>query len=342
MRITIADVARRARVSTATVSRALNGKGSIDVDTRARVEAAMKELNYTPNLTARHLGQGKGYMIGLVLPDIANPFFPLVARGAGDVATQHGYTLVLANSDGNEQTEADALRALLGRRVDGILLAPAAAQSPGLVDLVAGRIPAVLLDRPVPGAHVDLVTGDNREGGALTARHLVALGHRRLGLIAGPENLASAAERREGFLDAARAAGAETKPEWQASGNFQLLAGYEAMMRILSVPERPTAVACANDLMALGALRALRVAGVKVPEEMALIGYDDIPMASLSDPALTTIVQPAYRLGAAAMERLLARVDGGEEGPPFTTVLPVRLVTRESCGSGKRGLPPWL
>lgn len=126
MRTTIADVARRAGVSTATVSRVLNGKGPIDADTRARVEAAMKELNYTPNLTARHLGQGKGYLIGLVLPDIANPFFPLMAKGAGDVASQHGYTLVLANSDGNEETEAEALRALLARRVDGILLIPAA------------------------------------------------------------------------------------------------------------------------------------------------------------------------------------------------------------------------
>lgn len=341
-RVTIADVARHAGVSTATVSRMLNGKGAIDPATRSRIEAAVRTLNYTPNPAARQLGSGLSHMVGLVLPDIANPFFPLVARGASDVARQRGYTVVLANSDGDPEIEADAARALLGQRVDGVIVAPAGERTAGLDRLAGGGLPVVLLDRPIAGVDLDCVCADNRGGAALVARHLFELGHRRFGFISGPAGVASAADRRYGFASTAEELGAELRAEWVADGDFQLLSGFRAMQRILSEPVRPSAVACANDLMALGALRALRLAGLRAPEDMAVVGYDDIPMAAMADPALTTVSQPAYRMGAVAMERLLARLAGDDAGRPETTRLPVRLVVRESCGGGRRGQPEWL
>lgn len=343
MSVTIADVAKLVGVSTATVSRVLNGKATVDPETRARVQEAMRELNYTPNLSARQLGTGQSMMLGLVLPDITNPFFPLVARGAGDAAHQSGYTLVLANSDGDPRLEEEALRALIGRRVDGIIVAPAANRAAWVKDIVGDQVPVVLLDRHVDGPAMDCVAADNRAGSALAAQHLLELGHRCIGYISGPEGLASADERRESFIARATAGGAEMRPEWIVGGDFQLLSGFQAMQQLLLQPERPTAVACGNDLMALGALRALRQAGLTPPHDMAIVGYDDVPVAALSEPALTTVAQPAYRMGAAAVELLLQRIHApGEEAEPVSLALPVRLVVRESCGGGKRGEPLWL
>lgn len=329
---TIRDVARAAGVSPATVSRALNGSGYVSPETRQRVLDAAARLGFTPSYIARSLVRKATRTLGLLVPDITNPYFPAIARGVEDAAARAGYSVVLCNTDGDPDHEEDYIQFLRERQVDGLVLI---ASSPRAGELVArgDAPPVVFVDRVPPGARADVVVVDNRRGMLEATRHLLALGHRRIGFVAGRVGSGTAEERLAGYLAALGEAGIAPDSRYIAPGDFTFQGGYQAARGLLSLPDRPTAVVAANDLMAVGVCRAALEAGLRIPRDLAVVGYDDIPMAELIHPPLTTVAQPTYQMGELAARLLMERLEGRAGPEPRRVVLEARLVVRESCGA---------
>jgi LacI family transcriptional regulator len=320
---TIRDVARRAGVGTGTISRLLNDPKSVSPATRKRIEEAIAALGYRPNQMARSLSLGRTMTVGLVIPDIANPFFPQITRGLTDSVRATGYEVLLANSDGDPNEEHSLLETLASR-VDGIVLAPAAARAPA----ARPPLPLVLVDRGWRGDGADRVTAENREAMRRLVQRLFDGGHRAFAFLGGPPDIDTAAERRAGFEDAVEGR-ADVSVHWTA-GPFRMESGYDRTRALLRAGARFTAVVAANDMLAAGALRALSEASVRVPAEVSLTGFDNLPWAALLTPALTTVDQSAYALGREAGELLLTRLAGGT-GPPVTRRLAARIVWRDSA-----------
>ncbi len=328
---TIRDVAQRAGVSKSTVSHVLNGTRYVRPELAERVRRAMAELNYTPNQLARSLRRKTTHTIGLITPDNANPFFAQVAQAVEEVCFRRGYTVLLGNAAGDPARELHYIRVMVEKQVDGLIVAASGLHSEHLRPSVLGQIPVVLVDRSLPGLDVDRVVADHRRGGRLATEYLLSLGHRHIACIAGPADISAGNERLAGYREALEGAQLPMVPSLVVEGAFDLASGYRAMQRLLELPEPPTAVFAANDQMALGALRALREAGISVPQGCSVIGYDDTPLASYVHPPLTTVHQPVARLGHLAAETLLARL-AEPDRPVQYHVLPVELVVRESCG----------
>jgi LacI family transcriptional regulator len=315
---TLRDVAARAGVSTATVSFVLNDTKPVSPETRARVLAALADLDYRISPSARALRTGRHHAIGLLLPDLANPFFPALAQAVTDAAWARNHALILASSGSDPASEAEALAAL-AERADGIIWIPST-DAP----LHRPSGPTVILDRPSPAlADFDSISADHRAGGALVAGAFRAQGRTRIGLLAGPAASPSAAARAEGFL--ANAAGLTVI--WHHELNFTLDLPAEAASW-LAAP-RLDGVFAASDVVAIGALRILRSLGRRVPDDIAVIGFDDIPWAALTEPPLTTIRQPVADLGAQAVATLFERI-GHPERAPTQHRLPVTLIERQS------------
>lgn len=313
---TLRDVAQAAGVSAATVSFVLNQTKPVAAETRARVERALAELGYRVSLSARALRTGRHHAIGLLLPDLANPFFPALAQAVTDSAWARGHALILASSGADPATEAEALAAL-GERADGIIWIPGSAAPQTLP-----AQPTVILDRPSAAlTRYDSISADHYEGGAAVAALLRAQGRTRIGLLSGPTVSASAASRRSGFLDHAD----DFNVVWQQMVNFSV--DLPAQTRDLLADPRIDCVFAASDVVAIGALRILRALGRAVPGEVAVVGFDDIPWAALVEPPLTTIRQPVAALGDCAVETLLARI-AEPDRPPCQLRLPVTLVER--------------
>lgn len=329
---TIRDVARRAGVGVGTVSRVLNSKGHVSNATREKVLRAVEELNYQPNNLARSLATGRSRLVALVIPDITNPFFPTVARGVEDAASTMGYTVVLCNTDGDPAQEMAYAKTLRELRVDGIIFVVSSPDSAAVWELLRGHFPLALIDRQVEGASVDAVLVDNVSSAREATRHLIRLGHRRIAHISGPPQLTTSRDRLRGYLEALGEAGLEADETLIRAGDFRYHSGYARMKELLEAQDPPTAVFAANDLMAIGAIRALGESGRRVPDDVAVVGFDDILLASLVRPALTTVSQPAYQMGVTATELLIRRMDGLVSGPPQEVVLTPQLVIRESCG----------
>ncbi len=324
---TIRDVATRAGVSVATASRVANDHPGVREPARSRVLAAIADLGYRTNALARGLTKGTLKTIGLVIPDVMNPFFPALARAVEDAAHADGYALILGNSDNDPEREAAYIRLLHDRFVDGIIVASSGA--PGALQDLVGETPIVLLDRRVPGWLVPGVSTDNRAGARLAIQHLVARGHRRICHLGGPAELTSSADRREGYEEALRAAGIEPRSSWYLAGAFTFEDGYERMLRLIEDDTACTAVFAANDLIAIGALQACQDRGWAVPARMAIVGFDDLLLARLVRPRLTTVLQPAYQAGTLAW-RLLAERLADPGAHPSDVVLQPRLVVRET------------
>jgi LacI family transcriptional regulator len=332
MGTTIKDVAREAGVSQATAARALAGYGYASERARKKVLAAAERLGYRPHAVARALVSGSTRTLGLVVGDIENPFFALVARGMADVAGRRDYTLLLANSDEDLEEERRAVETLLARRVDGLAVAPT---SPGslahLSPVAAHGTPLVVLDRPLRGLRVDTVTADNAGGAAAAVGHLIALGHRRIGVVSDSPEIGSTAERLRGFRAAMRAAGLEVDGGLVSVGGPSADDGYRSARTLLERRDRPSALFTANNLMTLGAVRALCDLGLHMPDDVALLGFDDTDWTTIVSPPLTVVAQPVYELGRVAGERLLLRC-AGHAGAPRRIRLPTELVVRASCG----------
>lgn len=335
-RITAHDVAALAGVSQATVSLVLTGnpRARVSEETRARVRRAASELGYRPNLLARGLVQRRSYALGVLVPDLANPFYVDVVTGVERVAAEEGYGVLLC--DARERGAAAHVEMLRARLVDGVIVDAVGAAS--LPEEALAGLNVVLVDEPSerwPG-----VASDARAAGRLAAEHLLGLGHRCVGYFGPATDVHAYRMRERGFVERVREAGVGIRSEWLRRVPPTVAGGAEAMRLVLAGAERPTAVFCGNDLLALGALKGCVVAGVGVPEAMSVVGCDDIEMARVVTPELTTVAVPARELGARAARLLIRRVEGGEEGTrPPRAPLPVRLRPRGTSGPAPEGNP---
>lgn len=330
---TIKDVAREAGVSIATVSRVFSGRDPVSGKVSERVREAAERLAYRPNALARSLRARTTKTVGLLVPNVMNPFFTAAARAVEDAARRRGYTMVLGNTNEDPATEELYLKVLLEKRVDGLVVCPARARFPMLAEIVRDGVPVVFLDRFVEGTEAPVV----RISGGRAVRQLVAylrdLGHERIAIISGPPETVPGAERLQAFLDGARESGVSVREELIRIGDFRRPSGRAAMEELLALEERPTAVFAANNLMTLGALEGVRAAGLRIPEDISVASFDDVTWFSLLDPPLTAIAQPVGDVGAAAAEALLVMVEDGRSPVPFSAE--ATLVVRESCGPPK-------
>ena len=327
----IRSVAEKAGVSVTTVSHVVNKTRFVAPETELRVRQAMQDLNYRPNILARSLRRGETKTIGLILPDSANPFFAESARYLEEAAFQQSYSLILCNTNGDLEKERRYTDVLLNKQVDGIIFMAAGDDKQSLLELVNRQFPVVVVDRILDHLEVDAVISDNHLSGYLATRYLLECGHKRIGIICGPSNVNPSAQRVTGYKKALTEANINADPELEVIGDFHPGSGYSGTRQLLQ-KAHPTAIFACNDLMAIGALRAIREAGLSVPEDISLIGHDDIEIASYIQPALTTIAQPIERLAETAIQFLLERIEKPNI-PPRRTILPNRLVKRQSARS---------
>jgi LacI family transcriptional regulator len=333
---TISDVAKRAGVSAMTVSRVVNGTGYTSAETRARVEAAIDELGYVPNALARQLRSKRTKSIALLVADISNPFFTTIARGVEDFFVSHGYSVMFCNTDEDAAEEEQYLRMLIERQIDGVLLVPARSSGESFELLHAHRVPVVVIDRRIAARDVDSVRCDSEAGAHALVQHLVELGHRRIAVLTGPATISTSVDRVAGARRALEEAGLELLDDLVQYGGYNFgksnqADGHRMALEMLAGRgERPTAVFCANNFIAFGAIRALRESGLKVPDDVSVVAFDDLPEEWVSEPFLTVARQPAYQIGHTAASMLLDHVSSASQSSGESVVLPFELIIRRS------------
>jgi LacI family transcriptional regulator len=329
---TIRDVAREAGVSVATVSRVFNNSGPVRAETRQRIDEVAKRLSYTPNGAARMLSTRRTQTIGVLLPDLYGEFFSEVIRGIDQVVQRAGWHLLVSSSH-NERAEIEAALRVMRGRVDGLIVMSPDLDAHTLARNLPEGLPVVLLNCEADGRTFDSINIDNYGGARAVTEHMLSLGHTRIGLITGPLRNHDARERLRGSHEALRTAGVEPVPELEVTGDFSETSGHAAALRLLELDPRPTAVLAANDSMAIGALSALREAGVRVPEDVAVAGFDDIPIARFVTPALTTVRVSIPELGGLATRRLFDALASRNRQEREQQLLSTQLVVRRSCGA---------
>ncbi len=341
MTATIGDVARRAGVSTATVSRVLAGLGGAGLETRERVLDAARELGYRPSGVARSLKRRTTQTLGLIITDIENPFFPQLVRAVEDVAREHGFALLLCNATDDVDREASYLDLLVDRRVDGVIIAVSGLGARHGEWLAEPPLPIVLVNTVAPGLPHPSIASDSVDGGRQAGTHLLDLGHRRIGILTAGARNADAPARVAGVRKALAAFGLDPDTAPVVFGEPDVGGGETALCQLLELAPDTTGVVAYNDLMAIGAMRAIRASGRMVPGDISVVGFDDVAIAAYTDPPLTTVAQSIAELGRWAVERLVERLastepdrdaDGGRDHVVPRTVLPVRLVARGSSG----------
>jgi LacI family transcriptional regulator len=331
--VTIYDIAKKANVSPMTVSRVINQSPLISHETRRKVEEAIKELDYIPNKMARSLVSNRTKLVGLAVPDITNPFFTKLTRGAEDKAMQAGYQLILGNTDENLDKESKYMDLFLSTGVDGVLIvAVEDASLANLRKLAKRNVPFVLADRHIDGIATDLVQGDNADTVRLLVRHLLDRGHRRIALFNGPGSLSNARERKAAFRESLASAGLECSPRLMLETHFKVdnMKDIVANLLSLSGTDRPTAIVAANNFIGVNTVRALRELNIPVPEAIAVVCFDDPEPIPDYNPFLTVAAQPAYDLGYIGMQLLIERMEGHAPKQPRKIVLPSALVIRKS------------
>jgi LacI family transcriptional regulator len=327
----IYDVAREARVSIFTVSAVINNKGRVSATLARRVEAAIRKLHYRPNLLARSLAKQQTHTIGMVVTDIANPFFPAIVRGAEDAAQKAGYSVLLCNSDDKQDKEALYLELLISKRVDGIILN----KTPGLLSagqrrmLADSKVPIVLLMRTCPRLKADIVQTDDRQGAHDAVAHLARVGHKQIALVGGPLHVSNARARQQGYVEALEEFGLPFDPKLVYEGDYRIDSGHRAGLALL--PYRPDAVLVTNYLMTVGFMSAADELEMQCPEDFALVSFDDYPWLGCFRPRLTTVELPKYELGDAAVRLLLDRIQGNRSRAQNINLAP-QFRVRESCG----------
>lgn len=330
--VTIKVVAAEAQVSTATVSRVLSGLNGVGKAARERVLQTVRRLDYQPNRLARDLRAGLRKVIGVIIPDLQNPFFPGVVHGVEAVLYQAGYTLVLGHSDGVAEREQAHLAMLRGEGAAGVILIPDNGPGADYRALREWKLPVVAVDRAPSGLEVDLVSCNNREGTQRATEHLLQHGYQDIAFINGPENLSVSQERLRGYQDALRAAGITPPAPFVLHSDFRQAGGRSGMQRLLSLAKPPRAVLIGNNLMTLGALEAIYERGWRVPEQVAVVGFDDLPWAGSLRPPLTAVAQPLEEIGRTAARLLLERLQRPDH-MVRQVVLPTQLIVRDSCGA---------
>ena len=334
---TIRDVAEAAGVSIATVSAVLNNSARVSPAREARVRRAVADLGYTPQRSARSLRQGKTMMLSLIVPDIANPFFGTVGRIVEQEADKRGYALLLSNSGEDEVKERRYLQHAHAHNVDGLILSITGPWQSYTADWRQHiGVPAILVDRDLPTLELECVTTDNRLASELAVRHLLALGHRRIGAVLGPEHLSPSAERSEGFAAAIADSDADREPALFRHADFHSPDAYAKCQALLAMPEPPTAIFVANNLMAIGAMRAVSEAGLRCPADLSLVAIDDFEWTTAFYPRLTTVSQPIEAIARRAVERLMNLLDGGPPTNPRKELLRPELIVRDTCSQPSR------
>ncbi|MBA2871237.1 LacI family transcriptional regulator [Anoxybacillus calidus] len=327
---TIRDVARLAGVSVATVSRVLNQNGYVNEETEKRVRRAIQELNYKPNEVARTLFKKTSKTIGLIVPDISNPFFPELVRAVEDVTNIYDYTVILCNSDEKNEKEKEYIEVLKQKYVDGVILTTNQLE---LAEVSELDVPVVVLDRPLNHSFPSVIA-DNYGGARLATRHLYDIGCRKIAHLQGPPHVVNAVERFNGYRDEMKELGL-----WDENlvilGNYHLKQAKEAVLQAFK-EHTIDGIFAGNDVMAVGALKAVQQLGLRVPEDVAIIGYDGIPLTEMTTPELSTISQPIYEMGAMAARLLVKRIEG-QPLDQIHYVLPVQLIQRESTRKGEKG-----
>lgn len=330
-RVLLSDVAKLAGLSKATVSRYMNHSIVLPQETIDRIETAIRTLDYRGNSLARRLSKGGSETLGLVLPDITNPFFAELADAAEEAASARGYSLVLCITRNNPDKEAQFIRWLDTRQVDGLLFTTNRPDNGVLRDEIQRHNHVVLLDEDIPGSQVPKVFADNVQGGRIATEQLIAAGHTRIAFIGGPEQLMSVRERYQGFCSAMQQASLPVPPEWVMYGNYAREFGQQALNHLFSCAQRPTAVFAASDYLVLGLLDGLRASGLQAPAALSLVGFDDANYTDLTQPRISTIRQPARQLGHTAVNIML-RLLNNESDIPMETRLPVEWIGRDSIG----------
>jgi LacI family transcriptional regulator len=307
---TIRDVAEKAGVSVATVSHVINGTRKVAPETEARVRRVMEELGYQPNAIAQSLRKRTTYAIGILVSDITNPFFATLVRGAEDAALEAGYSVIVCNSDEDPQKEDMYIRALWRRRIDGMLIAPTRdGTSPAIQELVQRKLPFVFVDRKAKGIEADAVLSDNIGGAYLATKHLIERGHKRIGIVLGIPGATTTEERLLGYRQALEEAGIPFSEDLVVWGGYRMEGGRKACAKLLSLSDPPTAIFSTNNLMTVGVLQELSHRGIKIPEEVAVVGFDDLEWAEIVHPPLTVIAQRPYEIGYQAFKILLERLN---------------------------------
>jgi LacI family transcriptional regulator len=343
---TIPDVARRAGVSTATAARALGGYGAVSGAAREAVLAAAEELGYRRNELARAMITGRTNTIGLVIADIENPFFAGAARGVSDAARESGYEVVFTNTDEDPDVERSAVRVLLSKRIDGIIVAPTSADGDHLVAAQRGGCPVVLLDRRLENFPVDTVLVDSVAAARGVVERLVAAGHERIAMVtggvsraertSGRPGVSTGQDRVDGFLDGLADAGIADPQAYLRTGAHNPDLAFALTKQLLALPLPPTAVFASNSRVALGVIKAIRDAGLEIPREISMVGFDDADWTSVVNPPISVVAQPTYALGRRAAELLLARLTGSE-APPAVHMLPTDFLSRASVAPPSPG-----
>jgi LacI family transcriptional regulator len=327
---TVKDVSQAAGVSTATVSRVLAGFGEVSDERRQRVLEAARTLNYQINRNARNLRMNTTSKIGVIISDIQNPFFGSVVRGIEKVNLKDDYTLILGNSDEDPEREKKLIAMLLEEGVAGIILVPTNADVEAYRALFASGTPFVVIDRSLPYPELDMVLVDGAAGAEHAVDYLAELGHQRIGYVGGLKHLSVMHEREQGYLSALQRHQLAFHEEYLRQGNNRQDGGYSAVCELLSLPQPPTAILIANNLMTLGGLQAIHELGLEIPEHVSLVGFDDMDWAASLRPALTCVAQPAYEMGETAASLLRERIRNPEQ-PARKVVLDTRLIVRASC-----------
>ncbi len=333
---TIVEVAERAKVSIATVSNVIRGTKRVSPALQERVKKAIRDLDYYPNELARSLKVKQTRMLAMVLPDITNPFFPEIIRGAEDCAFERGYFLMTANTDEQIGRERRIISALRSYRVDGVLLASAPGKDTSHIQsTIQAGIAIVCLDRSVSGISTDAVLLDNVRGAQECVRHLIQVGHRRIAIVAGPKKLQTGRERLRGYEDALREADIQVDPALIFEGDFREESGYRLSKEFLRRRQKPSAIFVCNGVMTLGVLKAMEEIGVACPEDIALATFDDLTLDHSFHPHLTAVVQPSYEIGARAATILMNRIEGKLGKEPSVVRIAPTLVIRESTRARK-------
>jgi len=332
-RATIHDVARKAGVSYQTVSRVMNNRPDVAEETRQRVLISIQELGFRPNAVARSLVTQRTHLMGLVTIDYEDPFFAGVCSGVQEEAHRRGYMLMITSTDRDISLECDYVHSLREHQVEGIIMIRHSILNPGcdtLGSFVQGKDPFVVTSIRYPGENCVLVDIDNVDGSKQAVQHLIENGHRQIAMITAPSSYLVTFHRNQGYLEAHHDAGLQPDPALTIEADWLFSGGYRAAWELLGRGIPFSAIFCHNDLMTFGAIRALREAGKKIPEEVSIIGYDDLPACEYIDPPLTSVWQPRYEMGATVVKSLIAQIEGDQIGQSQDILLKPRLVLRGS------------
>lgn len=327
---TIKDIAREVNVSVSTISRVLNNKPDVSEETKIKVEKVIKKLGYNPNRIARGLVLRKTNSIGLVIPDINNPFFPEIIKGVERTAKKLGYSLILCNTDNDKKEERESISLLRSKQVDGMILSLSLENKAVLKELEKEKFPIVQIDRQIKDSIYPAVTIDNKRSAYIATEYLIKQGHKKIGHITGDLSTETAINRLNGFKLALKDHNLTVKKEWILEGDYSKESGKEMMEKIIKLEDRPTAIFFANDLMAFGAYEAIFEYNYRIPEDFSIMGHDNIEITSFVKPGLTTMDQPKYRLGEIAAKKLISMIENKDEKALQNVILKNAMIVRDS------------